>query len=217
MLKINTRNNGIFITFEGIDGSGKTYQISKLKKKFKNYNIHNVIYTKEPDGTELGKKIKKLLMVDDSVRNISKETELLLMLAARNEHYNNIIKPFLEKKYIVICDRFIDSTFAYQCGNNQYLNVLYTKLNKLIINNFLPDLTLLMDINANAAIERIRKRKLNNKYDHLSKEFFTKTRKAYLTISNKNKRFRVIDASKDKDIIHQEVLGIIFDKMNVKI
>ena len=185
----------------------------KLKKKLNEYAVNKVIFTKEPGGTKLGEIIKNLIVKKD---NLSKETQLLLLLAARNEHYLKLIKPFLSKKYLVICDRFIDSTYAYQCGNNKELNMLYFKLNKLIINNFMPDLTIFLDISANEAIKRIKKRKSNNKFDFFSINFFNAVRKSYLKNSYKNKRFYIIDAKRDRNDIHEEVLEVILKKIRLK-
>ena len=111
---------GILVTFEGIDGSGKSTQIRRLKNFFKKNNIKNVIFTQEPGGSALGKKVKNLL-INNNNNTISKESQILLLIAARYENYEKLI--FFLKNKIVISDRYQDSTFAYQCVNNKvYMN-----------------------------------------------------------------------------------------------
>lgn len=214
MLKKSNINSGLFITFEGIDGSGKSSQIAKLKKKLKSYNIKKIIFTKEPGGTILGNKIRNLLLSNKNISHISRETQLLLLLAARNDHYINLIKPYLKKNYIVICDRFLDSTYAYQCADNPKLSSVHTKLHNLFFNGFFPDLTILLDIKPDIAIKRIQKRKANNSFDKLSKVFFSRTRNIYLSMAKKNKRMFIVDASNSLNIVHNEILAKILKKLN---
>ena len=213
ILKKSNIINGLFITFEGIDGSGKSSQIIKLKKKLLSYNIKKVIFTREPGGTKFGEKVREILLAKNHLYNLTSETQLLLLLAARKEHYEKLIKPFLLKKYIVICDRFIDSTYAYQCTDNIKLKNLYTKLNKLIIGNFSPDLTILLDISPALALERMKSRKHSNKFDKLSEIFFIKIREAYLKQANKHKRIKVIDASRSRNNVHTDILATVLNKI----
>ena len=110
----------MLITFEGIDGSGKSTQIKKLKDFLKKKNINNFIFTREPGGSDLGNKIRKLLINNNKNNTISREAQILLLIAARYEHYEKLIIPLIKKNKVVVSDRFGDSTFAYQCGNNKY-------------------------------------------------------------------------------------------------
>ena len=143
---------GKLITFEGIDGCGKSTQISKLKTFFKN-NLDNVIFTREPGGIPEAEEIRKHFLKNTKI-DFLKETEILLLLSARNEHFNKLIKPAIERKKIVICDRFTDSTFAYQCHSDKKLELFYKKIHKLLFNDFRPALTILMDISPKLAAKR---------------------------------------------------------------
>jgi len=208
---------GLFVTFEGIDGAGKSSQIAKLKKNFKKHKINKVLFTREPGGTLFGNKIRKLLVNNNNKNEkLSNQAELLLLLAARNEHIIKVIKPYMIRNYIVICDRFIDSTYAYQCRGDNKLKALYSKLNKLIINDFCPNLTFLLDISPDLALKRIKKRKVNNELDKLNKSHFTKIRESYLRLAQNNKRICVVDATKDINALQEEIIDKILIEFNHK-
>ena len=147
MLNRNKLNKGGFlITFEGIDGSGKSTQIKKLQNLFKKKKIKNIYFTREPGGSEFGNKVRKLLLNDSNI-NFTNESQILLLLASRFEHYNRFILPIIKENGIVISDRFQDSTYAYQCGNNKKLYDILKYLNYSLFRNFEPKLTILLDIN----------------------------------------------------------------------
>jgi dTMP kinase len=195
------KKKSLFITFEGIEGSGKSYQCTKLVNNLKKLNIP-VILTREPGGTIGAEKIRKLILEDyfhpDSKEQFNKYTDTLLYLAARNEHIQNKIKPALLKKKILICDRFIDSTIAYQVYGKKVSKVLVECIHKFILGSVKPDLTFVLKVNINKAIQRLKKRKKINRYDKFSKIFYINVQEAFIKIAKKNKKkYLILDNSKD--------------------
>jgi len=191
----------LFVTFEGIEGSGKSYQCRKLHKELRKKNL-SVILTREPGGTKSAEKIRKVILEDyfasDSKEKFSKYTDTLLYLAARNEHVQNIIKPAIAKKKIIICDRFIDSTLAYQVYGKGVSKNLVDSIHKYILGSIKPDLTFVLKVNISKALLRLKKRRKKNRYDKFSKNFYTKVQNAFIKIAKKNtKRYCIVDNSKD--------------------
>jgi len=206
------RKKSLFVTFEGIEGSGKSYQIKQLYKNLKKKNI-SVLLTREPGGTKSAEKIRDLILDDyfnwDSKEKFDKYTDTLLYLAARNEHVKNKIEPALKKNRIVICDRFIDSTTAYQVHgkgvNKNFIDIIH----KHILNETKPDLTFILKVNLKKAKKRLNKRKKKNRYDKFSKKFYSKAQNAFIKIAKKNKRkYFIVDNSDDS----KETERIIFDR-----
>ena len=185
------KRKSLFITFEGIEGSGKSYQAKKLYKKLRKNNIPAVL-TREPGGTKNAERIRNIILKDyfNSYLNekFDKYTDTLLYLAARNEHVKNKIKPALEKKKIILCDRFIDSTYAYQVYGKGVDKKFVKIIHKSILGNVKPDLTFLLNVNINKALKRINKRKTKNRYDKFSKNFYIKVQKSFLNIARQNKK-----------------------------
>ena len=206
------KGKSLFVTFEGTEGSGKTYQCNKLYKNLKKKNFP-VILTREPGGTKSAEKIRNVILDDyfaaDSKEKFSKYTDTLLYLAARNEHVQNIIKPALSKKKIVICDRFIDSTFAYQVFGKGVSKALVDSVHKFILGNIKPDLTFVLKVNISKALQRLKKRKKKNRYDKFSKNFYIKVQDSFIKIAKKKPRkYCIVDNSQDS----AETENIIFDK-----
>ena len=199
---------GILITFEGIDGSGKSTQIKKLKNFLLKKKINNTYFTREPGGTNLGEATRKLLLKNDAINSLN-QSLILLLTASRYEHYKKIILPNIKKKNIVISDRFTDSTFAYQCGSNKELGKLLKYLNNKLFANFNADLTILLDIRAEEAMKRLKKRKINNSFDKKTLIFYKSVRSSYLKLANKYKRIKVLDASINQDELFNKVQKII--------
>jgi len=202
----------LFVTFEGIEGSGKTYQSRKLYKKIINMKIP-AIYTREPGGTKAAEKIREVILKDyfdsDSKEKFNKYTDTLLYLAARNEHVVKKLKPAILKKKIIICDRFIDSTLAYQVYGKGVNKTLVDAVHKHILSNVKPNLTFIIKANISKAMQRLKKRKKKNRYDKFSKNFYNGVQKAFLKIAKTNKkRYVLIDNSKD----NLEAEKIIFNK-----
>ena len=197
------KRKGLFLTFEGPEASGKSSQILLLKKYLKKNNI-SFITTREPGGTKIAESLRKLILKVKSDINI--EEEILMLMAARSHHINNVILPALEKGKVVISDRFADSTFVYQGYVNKFGIKNAKNLHKNILNNFLPHKTFLFKLSTKLIISRIKKRKSKNKYDKLDKNFHDQVNKGYKIIYNK-KRFIIIDASKPINQIHKKIIS----------
>jgi len=206
-----------FVTFEGIEGSGKSYQTRKLYKSIKNKKLP-VILTREPGGTSGAEKIRKIILEDyfysDSKVRFNKYTDTLLYLAARNEHIKNKIKPAISKKKIIICDRFTDSTLAYQVYGKGVNKALVDSIHKYILGNIKPDLTFILKVNISKALERLKKRKKKNRYDKFSKHFYMKAQNAFIKIAKKNKRrYIVLDNTKDSKETEKIILNKFIEAM----
>jgi len=206
------KKKSLFVTFEGIEGSGKSYLSYRLFNQLKKKKF-NVIHTREPGGTFGAERIRKIIL-DDYFKlnkriNFDKYTDTLLYLAARNEHVIDKIKPALLKRKIIICDRFIDSTLAYQVYGKGVNKNLVDCVHRFILRDLKPDLTFVLKVNISKAIKRLNKRKKKNRYDKFSKSFYIKAQNAFLRISRKNKkRYVVLDNSNDNNKIDK----IIFEK-----
>ena len=157
-----SKKKSLFVTFEGIEGSGKSYQIKQLAKNLKKKKISTIL-TREPGGTTGAEKIRNLILEDyfylDSKVKFDKYTDTLLYLAARNEHVKNKIKPAISKKKIIICDRFIDSTLAYQVYCNGINKSLINSVHQHILGEIKPDLTFILKVNISKALSRLKKKK----------------------------------------------------------
>ena len=206
-----------FIVFEGIEGSGKSYQCNKLSKALIKKKLP-VILTREPGGTKSAEIIRNLILDDYFSKNLkekfNKYTDTLLYLAARNEHVENVIQPAINKKKIIICDRFVDSTLAYQVyGKNVDIKFVNT-IHKHILKNIKPDLTIVLKVKISKSLQRLKKRKIKNRYDKFSNNFYIKAQKAFIKIASKSKKkYIVIDNSHDstrtEEIILHKVLHLI--------
>jgi len=206
---------GIFITFEGIEGCGKTTQMKMLKEYLESRN-YPVVATREPGGTEIGEKIRAILL-DSVLGNISSWTELLLYEACRAQIADEVIRPALKEGKTVLCDRFTDSTTAYQ-GYGKGLDLkAIDEVNRLAARNLTPDLTFLIDCDVDAGLKRAWTRINNintqNKEDRFEKEnieFHKRVRNGYLKIAaSEPERVKVIDGMRDIDAVHKEICGIV--------
>ena len=212
------KEKSLFVTFEGIEGSGKSYQSLKLYKNLKKKRIP-VILTREPGGTSAAEIIREVIL-DDYFNPVSKEkfnkyTDTLLYLAARNEHIENKIKPAISKGKNIICDRFIDSTLAYQVYGKGVSKSLVDSVHKYILQNIRPDLTFVLIANISKALERLKKRKKKNRYDKFSKSFYIKVQNAFIRIARKNnKRYLIVDNSKDTRETEKIILEKFIRKLN---
>jgi len=196
-----------FITFEGIEGSGKSTQVKKLHAFFLEKNI-DAILTREPGGTFAGEKIREIL-IDEKIEKLEAKTELFLNFAARLEHVEKLIKPSLAQGKTVISDRFFDSTFAYQ-GNAFGLDeTLIEDVKKMAISDFAPDITFLIDVPVEAAFARIQTRADNNRYEKLGFNFHQKVRDGFLQLAKKNPRIKVIDGTKNQQEVFVEIIQIL--------
>ena len=175
------KKKGLFLTFEGPEASGKSSQILLLEKYLKKNKI-SFITTREPGGTKIAESLRNLILKIKS--NINIEEEILMLMAARSHHINNVIIPALENGKLVISDRFADSTFVYQGYVNKFGIQKAKNLHKNILNNFLPHKTFLFQLSTKLILSRLRKRKSKNKYDKLEKNFHDLVNQGYKIISN---------------------------------
>lgn len=193
-----------FITFEGIEGSGKSTQ-ARLLHEFFLKNGQKSQLTREPGGCEAAEKIRMLLL-DESL-NLDVKTELFLNFAARIEHVEKKIKPAIARGEVVISDRFFDSTYAYQGGAMGIDFSIINQIHQAAIANFAPQLTFLIDLPVEAAFERIGNRAENNRYEKLGFDFHQKVRNSFLELAKKNSRIRVINGLENQEQIAQKIIS----------
>jgi dTMP kinase len=194
-----------FISFEGIEGSGKSTQAKKLYDFLISKNIPTIL-TREPGGTDTCEKIREIL-IDEKIEKLDPKTELLLNFASRIEHSEKLIKPSIFENKIVICDRFFDSTFAYQGFGFGIDQNIIEKIKNIAIANLQPDITFLIDIEVDHAFNRIKQRSNNNRYEKLNKNFHIKVRNGFLELAKKNSRIRIIDGNKNSDLVFQDIIN----------
>ena len=202
---------GLLITFEGGEGTGKSTQ-SKLLYDYLKSKTTDVILTREPGGCTESENIRNLL-VKGNINKWDPITESLLHNAARREHIKNIIKPALLKNKIVICDRYIDSTMAYQ-GIGQGVNLNFLNiLSKEITENIVANITFIFDIDPDISLKRAKKRdkNTNNRYENFDISFHRNIRNYFKSLINTNKRYILIDASNSIEEIHLKILKPIND------
>ncbi|OQY18153.1 MAG: dTMP kinase [Desulfobacteraceae bacterium 4572_35.1] len=206
--------SGVFITFEGIEGCGKTTQIARLAESLRQQHLP-VVVTREPGGCAISDKIRAILLDADNSA-ITPETELLLYAAARAQHISEVIRPALQQGKIVLCDRFCDATIAYQgCGRNLDITTI-KELNNYACQKITPQLTLVLDIDVNTGLTRARSRnaksQLQNedRFEAESLNFHQRIRDAYLDLSYKEpQRIAVIDASGNQDDVHNRIYAAV--------
>ena len=181
------------IVFEGIEGSGKTYHIDHVSKYLKKKKI-NYIKLREPGGTSNSEKIRKLILNNKS--NFNKETDLLLYLASRSENISLLKKNF--RKKVILIDRFIDSSIAYQHYGLGVNKKLIEIINKSLLGNFKIDFTFLNIVNNKNMIKRLKLRKSLNRYDKFNYKFYSKVQKGFLELSRGNKRkYQIVNSNLD--------------------
>lgn len=201
-----------FITFEGCDFCGKSTQIQLLKEYFKTNNKKTFL-TREPGGTDIAEKIRKLILSSKEITDPL--TEYLLIAAARKDHVDNLIKKKIQQGYYVLSDRFYDSSICYQgYYKNLDINVLNT-IKELTIGKFEPDLTFLIDIPEEEIEKRMTiKRSGNNIYDKKPKDFYRIIRSGYLKIAHNNPdRIFIIDGNKKIENVNAQIIKIIREKI----
>ena len=192
---------GKFITLEGIEGSGKSTNLESIKSVLDQKKIEYVI-TREPGGGPLGSHLRKLLL--DKDRSISPSVEMLLMMADRKDHVDNLINPNLKKGIFVISDRYLDSTIAYQGGGRQLDTDLINSLS-VTLKLPTPDLTLLFDLPVDVALQRAAERSELDRFEREPKEFHSRIRDSYLELASNNHRIKTVDSSKDTKLVSKQV------------
>jgi dTMP kinase len=194
---------GFFVSFEGIDGAGKSTQIA-LAAEYLRSKQRNCVLTREPGGTALGEKLRSLLLEANSP--IHPETEALLMFAARRQHIEEVIRPALALGKWVLSDRFADASFAYQGGGRGVKEEMLRQLENLVCADLRPDLTLLFDLQPDLGRERVARGKSLDRFERENTDFFARVRQAYLKRAHAEPaRIMIIDATRTVGQIQGEI------------
>ena len=201
-----------FIVFEGVEGCGKSFQSKKLHTKLKKINVKSIL-TREPGGTQSSELIRNLILKDyfanSKKEKFDKYTDTLLYLAARNEHIINKIQPALLKKEVVICDRFVDSTIAYQVYGKKVEIKFIDNIHKKILRGIKPNLVFILKVSKKSSRKRLNKRRTKNRYDNFSQSFYTKVQKSFLTLAKNRKNYYVLESSSNDDTIEKTIFSIV--------
>lgn len=217
---------GKFITFEGLDGCGKSTQLKKLAAFLREEKIA-VTLTREPGGTAAGERIRDLLL-DTHTSSLAPLTELALMFAARAQHIKEVIQPAMTLGHVVLCDRFTDSSEAYQGGGRKLGSEPVRALHHILCGDLQPELTILMDSDAGASLERARRRnnlKQNagkrhksdeNRFEQESRAFFERVHDAYLAIAARDaKRIAIVDARGTPLETHRKIIEVVRNRLGL--
>ncbi|MGA3089022.1 MAG: dTMP kinase [Terriglobales bacterium] len=219
---------GKFITFEGLDGSGKSTQLEKLARSLRAHGL-SVTVTREPGGTTTGEKIREVLL-HSATAGLSPLTEMALMFASRAQHIHEVILPALSEGRIVLCDRFTDSTEAYQGGGRKLGSKSVLQLHEILCGKLQPDLTILLDNDLDFSVERARRRnqkqqggrseksgkKDENRFEQENRAFFGRVRHTYLAIAARDpQRVHVINARGTPAVTHAVILELVRRKLKI--
>jgi len=215
---------GKFITFEGLDGSGKSTQVEKLARSLRARGV-SVTITREPGGTSAGEKIRDVLL-HSATSGLSALAEMALMFASRAQHIHEVILPALAEGRVVLCDRFTDSTEAYQGGGRKLGSKPVLQLHEILCGNLQPDLTILLDNEVSFSVERARRRnrkhknsraeKDENRFEQESRAFFGRVRGAYLAIAAREPhRVQVINARGTPGETHAAIMELVRTKLKL--
>lgn len=201
---MNSVKPGLFITVEGVEGAGKSTQLSLILEKLESAGIE-IISTREPGGTPFAESVRDLLLANRE-EQVDQITEMLLMFAARAQHLSQLIKPAIAEGKWVVCDRFTDATYAYQGGGRNLGFDLVSKLEQLVQGDFRPDKTFYLDLPVEQGMQRVVARGEKDRFEREELEFFEKVRNAYLRLVESNPdRYVVIDASKTLEEVQQDL------------
>jgi len=201
---------GKFITIDGVEGAGKSTQIDFIYNLLKSKGI-KLILTREPGGTDLGARIRELLLGND-IDSMHSDTELLLMFADRNEHIQTKVIPALESGHWVLSDRFTDASYAYQGGGRGLDVKRIAELEKWVLQGFVPDLTFLLDVDIELGMRRIKSRGMKDRIEQETMDFFARVRDSYIQRSQMfPDRIKLIDATKSIENTSQQIKSILLD------
>jgi len=205
-------SKGKLISFEGIEGVGKSTTIQSIKRYIENKGLPTYC-TREPGGTKYGESLRSILLNNKSI--INPEAELLLIFSMRNQHIEEVIKPKLLKGTWILCDRFIDASIAYQgFGKKVDLNKIEYLINNFT-DNLQPDLTIFFDLPYNIAKKRFPKNKKKDRFENLNDNFFKDVYRGYKEqIKKNNKRIKKIDANRSKNEVYNQIISILENKFN---
>lgn len=198
---------GLFITVEGGEGVGKSTNIRFLQAQLEQHGVELVV-TREPGGSLLGEEIREILLAVRD-RDICPTAELLLMFAARSQHIAELIEPALASGKWVLCDRFTDATYAYQCGGRGLDRAVVAQLETLVQGSLLPDCTLLLDAPVDTGMSRVESRGEADRFEREELAFFERVRATYHDLAaNSSGRYRIIDASQSLEQVQQQLLKV---------
>ena len=207
------------IVFEGVEGCGKSFQSKKLYSRLKKIKVDTIL-TREPGGTKSSELIRNLILKDYFTKNnkekFDKYTDTLLYLAARNEHIKNKIKPALLKKKVVICDRFIDSTIAYQVHGKKVDINFINNIHKKILQGIKPNIVFILRVSQNSSRQRLKKRRSKNRYDNFAQSFYNKAQKSFLKIAKNKKNYFVLESSTNDNLLEEKILNIVKKYLNIR-
>ena len=202
----------LFIVLEGVEGCGKSFQSLRLFNNLKKLGIKTLL-TREPGGTKSAELIRNLILKDyfnkSKFEKFDRYTDTLLYLAARNEHVKAKILPALKKKFVVICDRFIDSTVAYQVYGKKVNHNFVKNIHKQILGNLKPNLTFVLKVSSESSRKRLLKRRTKNRYDNFAKSFYQKAQKSFVKIAKNKKNYHVLNSSKNDNLLEKKILNIV--------
>ncbi len=208
-----------FIVFEGVEGCGKSFQSRKLQINLLKKGIKTIL-TREPGGTNSAELIRKLILRDyfnkKNKEKFDKYTDTLLYLAARNEHIINKIRPALKKKQIVICDRFIDSTFAYQVYGKKVNKSFIDFIHRFILKKIKPNITFILKVSSKSSKSRLKKRKIKNRYDKFPNSFYRKAQKSFLKIAKNKRNYFILDSSENNNVLEKKIFDIVRKQLQIK-
>jgi dTMP kinase len=222
---VSNSPRGKFITFEGLDGTGKSTQIEKLAKALR-VSGQSVVVTREPGGTSTGEKIRHVIL-DSTTTDLAPMAEMALMFASRAQHIREVIEPAVAQGKIVLCDRFTDSTEAYQGAGRKLGSTSVLELHRILCGDLQPDLTILMDSDVATSVERARRRnqksakhsrsqKDENRFEQESRAFFGRVHHAYLAIARREpQRVAIIDARGTPAQTHARILEVALRKLRL--
>ena len=206
------KKKSLFIVFEGVEGCGKSYQSKKLQKNLQRIGVSSIL-TREPGGTRGAESIRSLILKDyfnkGNQEKFDKYTDTLLYLASRNEHVKNKIKPALKKKKIVICDRFTDSTLAYQVYGKKVNKSFIDKIHQHILKGVNVSITFILKVSPKSSKDRLKKRKTKNRYDNFHQSFYSKAQKSFLKIAKNKKNYFVLESSLNNDDLEKKIFKIV--------
>lgn len=203
-------HRGVFITLEGGEGAGKSTQVAAVQRWLERAG-RNVLATREPGGTDVGERIREVLL--HARGTMSVEAEALLMFAARAEHIARVIRPALDQAKWVVCDRFTDATYAYQGGGRGLAAARIALLEDWVQGNLRPDLTILLDVPTDIGLGRAGQRGVLDRFEREERDFFERVRKAYLAAAARDpKRIRIVDASADEAEVTRRIAAILQER-----
>ncbi|MGJ8637984.1 MAG: dTMP kinase [Opitutaceae bacterium] len=206
---------GLFISFEGGEGCGKSTQIGLLSERLKSEG-RIAVQTREPGGTPLGEAVRNLLQHDEAGEGMHSLAELMLFAASRTQHVHEKIRPAIERGETVLCDRFMDSTTAYQGAARKLDPDTVSTINEIAIDSVRPDLTILIDLSPQVGMQRVRARG-NGELDRMEQEaieFFEAVRAGYLKLAaSEPERFLVLDGSESVETLQAQIWNAVMDRL----